>query len=214
MITKYIITASITIMTLMSIFVYGRQYYVKQQLAQNVLRFHVLANSDTIEDQNLKLSVRDAVGCFMQEKLKYVEDKKASEVCIASHLVEIEEIAKNVITEEGFDYEVKAEVTNCYFPMKTYGEYTFPSGNYDALRITIGAGEGQNWWCVMYPNMCFANSMYEVVDKNSKAELQKVLDEETYQAVLKSGDYELRFWFVDFLENVERKYDKRCISKD
>ena len=196
-IAKYIITAGITIMTLMSIFYYGRQYYVKYQLAENVLRFHVLANSDSTVDQNLKLSVRDAVGCFMQEKLKHAEDKKASEICIISHLPEIEKIAEDMITEEGFTYEVKAEVTKCYFPIKTYGEYTFPAGNYDALKITIGEGKGQNWWCVMYPNMCFANSMYEVIDENSKVELQKILDEETYQSVLKSGDYELRFGFID-----------------
>lgn len=197
MITKYIITVSITIMTLMSIFLYGRQYYVRQQLAEKVLRFHVLANSDSTADQTLKLLVRDTIGCFLQDKLENIEDKAASEECITSCLAEIETIAEQVMLEEGFTYEAKAEMTNCYFPIKTYGEYTFPAGNYDALRITIGEGKGQNWWCVMYPNMCFANSMYEVIDENSKVELQKILDEETYQSVLKSGEYELRFGFID-----------------
>ena len=204
MIAKYIITASITIMTLTSIFLYGRQYYIQQNLAEKVLRFHVLANSDSKIDQNLKLSVRDAVGSFMQEKLQNVEDKKASEECITLHLKEIEEVAKQVIAESGFFYEVSAEVTNCYFPVKHYGEYTFPAGNYDALRITIGEGKGQNWWCVIYPNMCFANSMYEVIDQNSKAELKKVLDEETYDAVLKTGDYQVRFWLVELWKNYSK----------
>ena len=184
-------------MTLMSIFLYGRQYYVRQQLAEKVLRFHVLANSDSTADQTLKLLVRDTIGCFLQDKLENIEDKAASEECITSYLAEIETIAEQVMLEEGFTYEAKAEMTNCYFPIKTYGEYTFPAGNYDALRITIGEGKGQNWWCVMYPNMCFANSMYEVIDENSKVELQKILDEETYRSILKSGDYEFRFGFID-----------------
>ena len=102
--------------------------------------------------------------------------------------------------ENGFAYPVQAELTECHFPIKTYGDYTFPAGNYDALKITIGEGEGQNWWCVLYPNMCFENSMYEVVGENAEKELRKVLDEEEYQAVLSSGDYEVRFWFFELFD--------------
>ncbi len=199
-ITGYIMTGTVTAMAFISILWYGRQYYVQHQLAEKVLRFHVLANSDSSMDQELKLSVRDAIGVYLQEQLKTVTDKADSEARIAECLPEIEELAEEVIKENGFAYPVQAELTECRFPVKTYGDYTFPAGTYDALKVTIGAGEGQNWWCVMYPNMCFENSMYEVVDENAGKELRKVLDEEEYQAVLRSGDYEVRLWIFDIFD--------------
>ena len=115
----------------------------------------------------------------------------------AEQITEIEAIAEQVITEAGYSYKVHAELTKCKFPIKTYGNYTFPAGNYDALKVTIGNGRGRNWWCVMYPNMCFENSMYEVVNEESEENLRAVLDEEEYRAVLNSGNYEVRFWLFE-----------------
>ena len=82
--------------------------------------------------------------------------------------------------------------------MKTYGAYTFPAGRYEALRVTIGEGAGENWWCVLYPNMCFENSMYEVVDERGEKALREVLDEKEYEAVLKEGNYQIRLRILDF----------------
>lgn len=196
-ITRYIITGILSVMAVVSILWYGRQYYVQRQLAEKVLRFHVLANSDSSVDQNLKLLVRDEIGNYLQEEMKQMTEKKDCENYINNLLPRIKELAEELVKENGFAYPVQAELTTCHFPMKTYGVYTFPEGNYDALKITIGEGEGQNWWCVLYPNMCFENSMYEVVGENAEKELRKVLDEEEYQAVLSSGDYEVRFWFLE-----------------
>ena len=201
-ITGYIMRGMAAALVLVSGLWYGRQYYVQQQLAEKVLRFHVVANSDSGADQELKLHVRDAVGAYMHEQLETVTEKKDCENCVKECLPKIEEIAEEIIRENGFHYPVRAELTSCDFPVKTYGNYTFPKGTYDALKVTIGEGEGQNWWCVMYPNMCFQNSIYEVVDANTDKELRKVLDEEAYQAVLRSGDYEVRLWFFELFDNI------------
>jgi len=184
-ITKYIICGCAGVLLIIVGLWNGRQQRLQQELAEKVLRFHVLANSDKEEDQNLKLKVRDAIGSYMQEEMKNMESKQECVAFIGEKLPEIEQVAMHTVLEEGFSYNVQAKLTKCEFPEKNYGRYTFPPGTYDALRVTIGEGEGQNWWCVMYPNMCFANSMYEVSD------------EEEYNAVLQSGDYELRLWFLE-----------------
>lgn len=198
-ITKYIITGIILALVTAGVLC-GRQHQLQRQLADKVLRFHVLANSDSVEDQSLKLQVRDAIGGYMQENMQKQESKAACETFVAKRIPEIEQVAEQVVKNAGFSYEVQAELTECAFPVKTYGAYTFPAGNYDALKVTIGEGKGQNWWCVMYPNMCFENSMYEVVDEKAEKSLRAVLDEEEYQAVLSSGNYEVRFRFLEFFK--------------
>lgn len=177
-----------------------KQYRLQCGLAEKVIRFHVLANSDTAEDQQLKLKVRDAVGGYMQEQIQGITDKEACKRMVSEQLSEIEQIAGAIVEKEGFSYQVHAELAMCKFPKKTYGTYTFPAGKYEALRITIGAGEGQNWWCVMYPNMCFENSMYEVIDEKSKDALRAVLEEEEYRAVLDSGNFKLRFRLLELFQ--------------
>ena len=152
---------------------YGKNQRIQEQIAQKVLRFHVLANSDTVEDQNLKLAVRDAVGSRMAELLSDVQDRAACEQVVEAHLPEITETAQAVVREAGYGYEVHAAIEETDFPSKTYGKFTFPAGKYEALRVVIGEGAGHNWWCVMYPNMCFEGSMYEVVDESAGEELKK-----------------------------------------
>ena len=198
-ITKYIMPGILLALVTAGLWC-GRQHQLQRQLAEKVLRFHVLANSDSVEDQNLKLQVRDAIGGYMQENMQKQESKAACEAFVEKQIPEIEQVAEQVVKNAGFSYEVQAELTECAFPVKTYGAYTFPAGKYDALKVTIGKGEGQNWWCVMYPNMCFENSMYEVVDEKAGKSLRAVLDEEEYQAVLHSGNYEVRFRFLEIFK--------------
>ena len=196
-ITNYIIMSLLLFTLAITGMWCGRQYQMQHRLAEKVLRFHVLANSDAVWDQNLKLEVRDAIGSYMQEEMKGIESKATCESFVVEKIPEIERVAEQVVENAGFAYEVHAELAECEFPVKTYGAYTFPAGNYDALKVTIGEGKGQNWWCVMYPNMCFENSMYEVVNEKSEETLRAVLDEEEYNAVLNSGNYEVRFWFLE-----------------
>ena len=185
---------------------YTRQARLQQTISDKVLRFHVLANSDSEADQNLKLAVRDAVGSFMQEKLAAVENLEECELVVRQSLGEIEEAAAETIAENGYDYDVTAELEHTSFPVKNYGSYTFPAGDYEALRIVIGEGNGHNWWRVMYPNMCFSDSMYEVVDEEAGEKLREVLTTEEYEKVLAEGDYQVRMkyfsWLNPYLEKL------------
>lgn len=174
---------------------------LQQSMAQKVLRFHVLANSDTTEDQELKLKVRDRVGNVMADKLKDVKTLAEGTLVVEQNLGVIEDCAAAVIAEEGYRYPVSVALEDCMFPEKTYGAYTFPGGEYEALRVVIGSGEGHNWWCVMYPNLCFANSMYEM-DDSSDEKLREVLDPAEYAAVLKSGNFKVRFKMLGFLNRM------------
>ena len=178
-----------------------RAQALQQGISEKILRFHVLANSDSSEDQDLKLKVRDEVGNYMAVQLADVSSLEESEEVVSSHISEIERLAESVIQEEGYDYPVTASLENCIFPEKTYGEYTFPSGYYEALRVVIGEGEGQNWWCVMYPNLCFSGSMY-MTDEETGEKLSAELTKEEYAAVLENGDYEVSFKILKFMNHV------------
>ncbi len=174
---------------------------MQQDMAGRVLRFHVLANSDSEPDQELKLKVRDEIGTMMAEKLQGVDSLEESRKIVSESLQEIEEAAADTIAESGCAYPVKAALENCAFPEKTYGMFTFPAGNYEALRVVIGEGEGHNWWCVMYPNLCFSGSMYEV-DEESGEVLRDALSEEEYAAVLEEGNYKVKFKILGFMNRV------------
>ena len=178
---------------------YTRAARLQHDISEKVLRFHVLANSDDEEDQNLKLAVRDAVGSYMQKKLTGVEDLEECEQIVNEKLDEIQEVAAETITQNGYDYDVTAELEYTSFPLKSYGSYTFPAGEYEALRVVIGEGKGHNWWCVMYPNMCFSGSMYEVVDEQAGEKLREVLTTEEYEKVLAEGNYQIQLKYFSFL---------------
>lgn len=179
-----------------------RMQLTQQEISEKILRFHVRANSDSSDDQALKLKVRDAVGVHMQQELADVENLDECTRIVENELEEIVQTAREVVLQEGYDYPVTAEIGTTEFPVKTYGSYTFPAGNYQALNIVIGEGRGQNWWCVMYPNMCFHGAVYEVVDEDAEKSLRQVLSEDEYDAVLKSRRYQVRFKYLDFLNGL------------
>ena len=185
---------------------YEQRLEMQKGIAEKIIRFHVIANSDTKADQNLKLAVRDAVGIKMSGLLKDAADRSRSEAVIRKNMEDMKQTAEKVIAERGYDYDVDICLTDTDFPVKTYGAYTFPAGNYEALEIVIGAGKGHNWWCVMYPNMCFSDSMYEVIDEEAGEKLRKVLTTEEYEKVLAEGDYQVRMkyfsWLNPYLEKL------------
>ena len=178
---------------------------MQQEIAGKVIRFHVLANSDSRQDQQLKLEVRDQVGSMMEERLADAEDLEESRRVISESLNDIEECAQNVIWENGFDYGVTASLADSRFPVKEYGNSVFPAGTYEALRVTIGEGQGHNWWCVMYPNLCFSGSMYQVDEENSQEKLKAVLTTEEYKMIMESKDYKVRFQILTFLNDIIEK---------
>lgn len=177
-----------------------RQYRLQQGIAEKVLRFHVRANSDSKEDQELKLKVRDAVGALLGEELAQAEDLEETRRIVEEHEDDIIHTARAVMEQEGYDYSVEAYIAEVDFPVKTYGSYTFPAGTYEALEVVIGSGAGQNWWCVMYPNMCFADSVYEVVDEDSREALEGALTQEEYEALMEEKNYEISWKWLDFLK--------------
>lgn len=179
-----------------------RQHQLQEDVAGQILRFHVIANSDTKEDQELKLKVRDKIGSYLAGKLSDANGLLECERTVEKNLSGIEECAREVIAREGYDYPVTAMIKDTDFPEKTYGSYTFPKGNYTALRVVIGDGAGKNWWCVMYPNLCFAGSVYEVVDENAQKELRSVLSEDVYEELVAEGKLTVKFKYLDALLNL------------
>lgn len=178
------------------------QEETQKHLAQEVFRFHVLANSDSEKDQNLKLQVRDAVLDYMKEELsEEPEEKQCLKQTVQwarTHTDEIRAIGEKTVAAAGEDQSVNVAVTTCYFPDRTYGDVTFPAGNYQALRVELGSAEGHNWWCVLYPNMCFQGAVYEVVDEEADEALREVLTPEEYADVFDSGKLEIRFKFLEY----------------
>ena len=158
-----------------------------------ILRFHVRANSDSDEDQALKIAVKEDVVTMLTPLLSDCENVTESKNVIVANLQNIYTTAVNTIVEQGYDYTVKVYVTEEEFPAKTYGDLTFPEGDYQALRIDIGAAKGQNWWCVMYPPLCFIDESTAVVSEEGKEELKEALTAEEYAALFaycKDGENE------------------------
>lgn len=176
---------------------YGREQevFAQQDLAKEVLRFHVLANSDEEEDQTLKMKVKEAVLQYMREELPTSDSLEMTKAWVVSHIEEIEAIAEELIQNEGFTYPVCAKIMTCKFPEKTYGDITFPAGTYEALRIEIGEAQGQNWWCVLYPNLCFFDTVHAVVPEEGKKQLEEVLEEDTYDRITATTPFRVRWFF-------------------
>ena len=167
-------------------------------IASKILRFHVLANSDSEADQSVKKEVRDAVGTYLQPLLKESDSLDETKEIVHANMDEIIALSQETLQKYGYDYNVSAKITKTDFPQKTYGNYTFPKGTYEALQIVIGEGQGKNWWCVLYPNMCFQGSVFEVVEEEAKESLKEVLNAWEYADVFDSGKVELRFKFLEY----------------
>jgi len=129
----------------------------QQNIADNVIRFHVLANSDSVEDQALKERVRMGVLAEFEEALAGAMDIENSRAILTSALPDMQTLAEEIITREGFGYQVYAQIANVFFPTRAYGSMTFPPGEYEAVQLVIGSGSGSNWWCLMFPPLCFVD---------------------------------------------------------
>lgn len=168
---------------------------VQKKMAGEVFRFHVLANSDSKKDQALKMKVKENVIAYMKVQLPESESVEMTKEWAKSHIREIETLVEETLQKEGCKDAVRAEVRSCYFPDKTYGDITFPKGEYEALRIEIGEAKGQNWWCVLYPNLCFIDAVHAVVPEEGKEELKEVLDEEEYEMVTATSKFKVKWFF-------------------
>ena len=207
-ITTRILLAGFAVFALTTGILYTKQIRLQQNLAGKVLRFHVRANSDSEHDQELKLKVRDAVGGFLSTKISAAQNLAQCEQIVDENMDEIIKVAEKTVQQEGDSYPVTAKLEMTSFPVKSYGEYTFPSGKYEALNIRIGEGKGHNWWCVMYPNLCFSGSVYEVTDEKSETKLREVLSEEEIQRILSEGSYKIHLKYLPFFDPyLEKLYE-------
>ena len=165
------------------------------RLAPSVLRFHILAESDIKQDQQVKLEVRSLILDFLREQLPKNAGKEETIACLSQNQEKIESIANTYLRQHGFDYSARLQLTNCYFPTRIYGDYVFPCGYYDAARITLGKGEGHNWWCVLYPQFCFVDEACTSVPQESSSLLEKELKEDDYLALKDNRpDVQIRFF--------------------
>ena len=140
----------------------------QQGLADSVIRFHVIANSDSDEDQALKLAVRDRVLARAEELYPQDATLAQAQTALEGHLNALAAAGREVVEEQGYDYPVTARLEDCWFPTKEYEGFALPAGNYTALRVVIGEGRGQNWWCVAFPPLCLGAAS-ETVDQALEA---------------------------------------------
>ena len=175
--------------------------HLQESYAGEVVRFHVLANSDSETDQDLKLAVRNKVGVYVGDLLQGVESKEETLEVISAHLSEIEDVAEEEVKRQGRDYPVTAKIEQVDFPVKFYGPYHMPAGEYTSLQVRIGEAKGRNWWCVMYPNMCFAGNTYEVVEGKEKKQMYQVFTVYEYKKLIESPNKEIHFKYLTKLED-------------
>ena len=171
-----------------------------------IVRFHVRANSDSEEDLALKYEVRDAVLAELADGLKTVEDDGAALRYIMQKLPDIRQAARAVVDEAGYDYTISAYIVREEFPIREYGDLVLPAGTYRALRVDIGAAKGENFWCMLYPMMCYTMDAGAVVDSEDAEKLAQALDEESYEKLFvkrdaKGDNVKVRLKILEWLQD-------------
>lgn len=170
---------------------------LQQQIATQVLRFHIRANSDTVADQQKKLRIKQSLLEWLTPILSENTSKSETIQCIRKNLPDIRKEANRMAAPEPVTVTLQKE----WFPEKTYGTCTFPEGIYDALRVDIGQAKGHNWWCVLYPSLCFADALEPSMTEEGEEKLQQVLDEDAYDLLLHPQKLKIRFRLEFFLRN-------------
>lgn len=163
----------------------GYAQKVQKGIADEVIRLHVLANSDSKKDQELKIKVKDGVVDMLENELEISHSKDETRVMLIENLDKIEKKAQEIIQKNGYEYGVEAKISYENFPTKEYADVSLPAGEYEALKINIGEAKGKNWWCVMFPPLCFVDASVKSVPIKDKNILKDVLTKEEYNIVSK-----------------------------
>lgn len=178
---------------------------VSSNIESSVFRLHVIANSDSKEDQDLKYIVRDNILTYINEISKNASTKEEVIEIAQNNIDTIKQIAQETVYENGYNYSVNIKIGNFAFPTKQYGDISLPAGFYDALRVEIGSASGQNWWCVMFPPLCFVDISSGVVPEESKEVLQENLSYEEYNLLSENqnnSDMNFKFKIVELFQNI------------
>lgn len=182
--------------------VYSYASSISSDLSKSVFRLHVIANSDSDEDQSLKLQVRDKLLDYMNSITANVSSKDDAIKIAQDHQKDFQIIAEQTILDKGYSYPVTVEIGNYEFPTKHYGDITLPSGYYDALRVKIGDACGHNWWCVMFPPLCFVDVTSGIVPDSSKEQLKENMSSEDYSIISNDNSVtEFKFKIVELFKN-------------
>lgn len=200
---KMIITLSFLLFIYTSICAFSYAEYISTDISNSLFRLHVLANSDSKEDQDLKYKVRDSLLNYMNSICNNCSNKEEAINLVEKNKNNFKQIALDTIHNEGYNYEVNINIGNFEFPTKTYGDISLPAGFYDALRVEIGKAKGQNWWCVMFPPLCFVDVSSGIVPNESKEVLNESLTDEEFSIVSDTSNKEVQFKFklLEFFNN-------------
>lgn len=198
------------ILAMMTTYIYSQSHKINtfsESYKENLIRFHVLANSDSEEDQELKLKVRDEVINYLEPKLKESNSISQSEKIIKSEEDNLIYICKSTIKQNGYDYDVSINLGYSKFPTKQYSSVVLPAGEYKSLKIIIGKGQGKNWWCVMFPPLCFVDEQNNVIDKETDEKLREVLTKDEYEMIVEKDnkhvkDLKIKFKIVEIVQKV------------
>ena len=192
---KMVIILSFLLFLYTTICAFSYAQNISTDISNSVFRLHVIANSDSEEDQNLKYKVRDNLLKHMKELCCDCKNKDEAIKIVKEHLEEFKQIALQTINDNGYSYNININIGNFEFPTKEYGDISLPAGFYDALKVEIGEAKGQNWWCVMFPPLCFIDVTSGVVPEESKKQLENYLSEEEFALVSEDSDIKIQFKF-------------------
>ena len=176
---------------------------ISTNISESVFRLHILANSDSQEDQKLKYIVRNKLLEYMNSLCNNCTSKNEAISIVEENKENFKNIALKTIRDEGYSYDVNINIGNFEFPTKNYGDISLPAGYYDALRVEIGEAKGHNWWCVMFPPLCFVDISTGIVPEESKKTLENNLSEEEFALVSDKSNNEIQFKFklLEFFTN-------------
>jgi stage II sporulation protein R len=179
---------------------------IQKEIASEIIRFHVIANSDSTEDQTLKMKIKDALTESLRPTLKDAKSIDEARNLLISDLSNLENLSNRIIKENGFTYTASASLEHGYFPLKIYGDLSLPPGEYEAVRIELGSAVGQNWWCIVFPPLCFVNATYNIVPDSSKEQFKYLLTDEEYNSIFTHQDVKIKVkskllpWFKDLFK--------------
>ena len=175
-------------------------YAISNKLENNIFRLHIVANSNSQKDQELKLKIRDEIIKYIET----IENNSKSQVIsnISNNLNVIKNIAQKTILENGFNYDVTVEIGKFYFPTKYYGNISLPAGDYDAIQIKIGNANGENWWCSLFPPLCFTDISSGIINEQSEKDLKNNLNNEEFLLITSSSPkYKFKFKLIELLNH-------------
>lgn len=186
---------------------------VQSDLSGNLIRLHIIANSDSQADQQIKLHVRNKIIEAVGQDFSHIRDKKAYRAELTKRTAEIKQIADLILAENGVPYKSEVSFEKQYIPRKSYDGLILPEGSYEGLMVRLGDAQGQNWWCVVYPPLCFTESTCGELSDEAKDYLKETLSPESYSLITKEGiRIEYKFKLLEYMEKA-KKFSSETFEK-